>query len=99
MQVLFERLLFKECVIIFVCAKKEAIMDVARYTFQTPYPQQVQIGRPDPSVKQEDEQNKQNASLVQNTDQTAQQAQSFQASQTKEVEPSVAPQHELDTYA
>lgn len=74
-------------------------MDVSRYMFQTPYPHQVQIGRPDPSVKQEEEQNKQSVSLAQNTNQTAQQAQNFQASQTKEVELSVAPQHELDTYA
>lgn len=29
-------------------------MDVTRYTFQSPYPSQVQVGRPDTSTKQEE---------------------------------------------
>lgn len=30
-------------------------MEVARYLFQSPYSNQFQIGRPDPSVKKEDD--------------------------------------------
>ena len=74
-------------------------MNVTRYTFQSPYPNQIQIGRPDPSVKQE--QSAQNASeqLLKSTNDSLANATSFQATQTSEVTPTVSSSHVLDTYA
>ena len=73
-------------------------MTVERYLFQSPYSSQVQIGRPDPSVSK---QSNNDAELLQNTNQTAQKAQQFQASQTQDVKPSVLQSENqlLDVYA
>ena len=60
-------------------------MQIAQYLFQSPSPQQVQIGRPDPSVKQESTTTT-DASLP---NETQSKAQSFVATQTSEVTPSV----------
>ena len=74
-------------------------MEVKRYLFQSPYSSQVQIGRPDPSVEQNQKAQEQTQSLVSNTNQTAKEAQQFNSTQTKEVTPSVASKDSLDLYA
>lgn len=74
-------------------------MEVKQYLFQSPYSNQVQIGRPDPSVEQNQKVQEQTQSLVSSTNQTAKEAQQFKATQTKEVTPSVAPKDSLDLYA
>jgi len=82
-------------------------MNVSRYLFQSPYSSQVQVGRPDPSVKQEEESarvsTQANVDVTTATNQTLQDAQVFQTSQVSEVEPTVEPAVEssqlLDVYA
>lgn len=74
-------------------------MEVSRYTFRSPYPNQVQIGTPDPSVKQEKNAQQQSSELVQNTNQTLSNAQSFQATQTQDVTPTVSSSNSIDVYA
>jgi len=74
-------------------------MNVTRYTFQSPYPNQVQIGRVDPNSKEESSTKDTNSELLKNTNTTVSEAQSFQATQTSEVEPSVNSSRLLDTYA
>jgi len=74
-------------------------MEVKQYLFQSPYSSQVQIGRLDPSVEQNQKAQEQTQSLVSNTNQTAKEAQQFSATQTKEVTPSVASKDSLDLYA
>ena len=71
-------------------------MQVARYTFQSPYPNQVQIGRPDPSVKSEDSFGTKLDTT--GTNKTFQDAKAFQASQSKEVTPKVESKQLLDVY-
>ena len=71
-------------------------MDVTRYTFQSPYPNQIQIGRPDPSVKQDESKSGDNPAVGK--------AQNFslktnEAVQPKEVKPTVKSEQLLDTYA
>ena len=62
-------------------------MDVARYTFQSPYPSQIQIGRPDPTVKQEDKSgSKEKSELPSTMNETQRKSQSFEATQKKEVQ-------------
>ena len=78
-------------------------MEVSKYLFQSPSSSQVQIGRPDPSSRQEptkQESTKDGASILPN--ETLKKAQSFQATQTKEVLPSVKSSdssNSLDVYA
>jgi len=74
-------------------------MNVTSYTFQSPYPNQVQVGRPDPSSKQESSASDSGSQIVKNTNTTLSKAQSFQESQTSEVKPSVNSAPLLDTYA
>lgn len=74
-------------------------MEIKQYLFQSPYSSQVQIGRPDPSVEQNQRTQEQTQSLVSNTNQTAKEAQQFNSTQTKEVTPSVASKDSLDLYA
>lgn len=71
-------------------------MDITRYTFQSPYPNQIQIGKPDATVKQESSAQKESANLLKNTNQTWQQAQTFQSKQISEVKATVS---SLDLYA
>jgi len=66
-------------------------MQVAQYTFQSPSTSQVQIGKPDTSVKQEQS--------APNTNQTEQKAKSFAATQVTEVSPTVDSSQLLDVYA
>jgi len=70
---------------------KEDVMQVTQYTYKSPSTSAVQIGRPDTSVKQE-----QNAP---NTNQTQKKAESFAATQVKEVTPKVNTNPLLDVYA
>jgi len=69
-------------------------MEVARYTFQSPYSSPIQVGRPDPSVKKEESST--NESLP---DETQQKAKQFAATQVSDVKPVVDTQQLLDTYA
>lgn len=70
-------------------------MNVVQYTFQSPSPQQVQVGRLDPSSLKEDS----TQQAFSSTNERLKEAQTFEASQLKEVTPTVEPQHLLDTYA
>jgi len=73
-------------------------MNVASYLFQSPSPSPVQVGRLDPSSKEES--SAQVESPVPN--ETLTKAQSFQASQISEVTPTVenaSSEHLLDVYA
>lgn len=74
-------------------------MNVTRYTFQSPYSSQVQIGRLDPSSKQEASTTSSDSGLTKSTNTTLQNAQSFQATQTQEVTPTVDSNRLLDIYA
>ena len=72
-------------------------MQVAQYTFQSPYPSPVQVGRLDPSSVKED--NAQNTNQSFNpTTQTELKAQSFEATQKQDVKPTVK-SNRLDIYA
>ena len=77
-------------------------MNVAQYTFQSPYSSPLQVGRLDPSsVKEEAEDtssvnSSQSAPVV---NETLGSAQSFEATQTSEVEPTVESNQLLDVYA
>ena len=73
-------------------------MNVSRYIFQSPYSSQVQVGRPDPSVKQESSSAvaTQSAPVV---NETLSSAQSFAATQVGEVTPTVSSDNLLDVYA
>ena len=77
-------------------------MNVSRYLFQSPYSNQVQVGRPDPSAKQEESAQSSTQGSVNNitvTNETVQEAKTFQASQVSEVEPTVESPQLLDVYA
>ena len=74
-------------------------MTVDRYLFQSPYSSQVQVGRRDPSVKQEGDAQSSSAELPKSTNATLQKAQSFQATQISEVKPTVDSAALLDIYA
>lgn len=68
-------------------------MEVTRYLFQSPYSSQIQIGRPDVNSSTSGEGD---SELIKSTNQTMKEAQSFQASQTKEVTPTVNSNSLLD---
>jgi len=73
-------------------------MQVSQYLFQSPSSSQVQIGRPDPSVKTESAPT-QSATVA---NESLSKAQSFTATQTTEVTPQVESTestHLLDVYA
>lgn len=78
-------------------------MDITQkqYLFQSPYHSQVQFGREDQSVKQNESAQQQGQELVQSTNATANDAQLFASSQSSEVEPRVTTPSTslLDTYA
>ena len=76
---------------------EEDVMNVNRYIFQSPYSSQVQVGRPDISVKQEGSSavSSQSAPVV---NETLSNAQSFAATQTSEVTPTVSSNNLLDVY-
>jgi len=74
-------------------------MDVQKYIFQSPYSSSVQVGRPDPSSKQENSSQDTSANLAASTNQTLQNAQDFKTSQTSEVKATVESNQLLDVYA
>jgi len=73
-------------------------MQVNRYIFQSPYSNQVQIGRPDPSLSIEQTTSENTSGLMESTNTSLQNAQSFQATQTSEVTPTVTNDSLLDVY-
>lgn len=68
-------------------------MEVTQYTFQSPSPSQVQVGKLDPSSLKED---KKLSSSVTNPTQV--EAQSFAANQVEEIKPKVTA-NSIDIYA
>ncbi len=66
-------------------------MNVTQYTFQSPSPNQVQVGKPDTSS--------QKSEATSSDDSQVSDAKDFQASQTQEVQPIVDSEHTLDLYA
>lgn len=74
-------------------------MNVAKYTFQSPYPSPVQVGRLDPNSTKERGTESSDSNFLAKTNQTLSDAQNFQASQKKEVTPSMDESRLLDTYA
>ena len=74
---------------------EEDIMEVSRYLFQSPSPNQVQIGRLDPSVSKES--TSKNSETI--PDEISNKAKNFQATQINEVLPSVESLYKLDVYA
>jgi len=75
-------------------------MNVAQYTFQSPYPSPVQVGRLDPSsVKNSSSSTNDDASLLNASNQTLKKAQTFENSLKSEVKPVVASANSLDLYA
>jgi len=73
-------------------------MQVARYTFQSPYPSQVQVGRPDTSSTKSDDSSGGFGFDAGSTNQTLQDAKTFEASQTREVTSEVESKKFLDMY-
>lgn len=71
-------------------------MNVSNYIFQSPYPSQVQVGKPDISATRE-EQSKETGANIPNP--SLEKAKSVQAVQTQEVKPKVETSSLLDTYA
>ena len=74
-------------------------MNTTRYLFQSPYPSQVQFGRPDPTSGQNQRTQEDLTKLNKTTNTVANEAQTFQASQTKEVKPTIESPNKLDLYA
>lgn len=74
------------------------VMNVSRYIFQSPYSSQVQVGRPDPSVKQESSSSTVSSGSAPVVNETLSSAQSFEATQVSEVTPTVS-DNLLDVYA
>ena len=73
-------------------------MNVAQYTFKSPYPSPIQVGRLDPSSVKNSSANN-DASLLNAGNQTLQKAQTFENSLKSEVKPAVASSNSLDLYA
>jgi hypothetical protein len=74
-------------------------MNVAQYTFQSPYPSPVQVGRLDPSSQNDNSQSADTSSLLKATNQTEQKAQMVQESIKSEAKPVVSTPALLDLYA
>jgi len=74
--------------------KKEDVMQVAKYLFQSPSPNPVQVGRLDPSSLKEDKQSSLPKVVV---DETAVKAESFATSEVQKVKPTVT-ENSIDLY-
>ncbi|WP_457750074.1 hypothetical protein [Sulfurimonas sp.] len=75
-------------------------MNVAKYTFQSPYSSPVQVGRLDPSsVKDTSSSGSDTSSLLQSSNQTLQEAKQVESSLKSDVKPLVSSSNSLDTYA
>jgi hypothetical protein len=64
-------------------------MDVTRYTFQSPYPNQIQIGQVDPSTKQQEEQNSEIAKLNEQNNDSLRAADSYNFEQKQGIKSAV----------
>jgi len=73
-------------------------MNVASYTFKSPYPSSVQVGRPDPSSKQDNNADA-GSENIKGSNTTLTKAENFQANQTQEVKPKLDTGRTLDIYA
>lgn len=74
-------------------------MQIAQYLFQSPSPNPVQVGRLDPTSVENQNSNSSSQDLPKAVvSQTETKAQTFEASQTKDVKPSVT-LNAIDTYA
>lgn len=71
-------------------------MNVASYTFQSPYSSPVQVGRLDPSSTKQETSSSETPPTV---DATQVKAQNFEATQVQEVTPEVESKPLLDVYA
>lgn len=67
---------------------KEDVMQVAQYTYQSPSTSSIQVGRLDPSSVKDNSTNT-TAQPPKSTNEALTRAQDFQATQTKEVTPTV----------
>jgi hypothetical protein len=74
-------------------------MQVKSYTFQSPYPNQVQIGRADSSSTQNEKTTEDTSKLNKQSNETLKSAETFTNTQTQEVEPQVKSERMLDVYA
>jgi hypothetical protein len=77
-------------------------MTVDRYVFQSPYSNQFQIGRPDPSAASKEETSSVSTEILKGPDQVQQQAPTFQNTQvekTTEVQPTNNSNQLLNLYA
>jgi hypothetical protein len=72
-------------------------MQVQRYTFQSPYPNQIQIGKPDTSSKEQESLQNSQQSLIQNSNETLKQANLKQEAKDFNVNPTT--NVALDIYA
>ena len=75
--------------------KKEDVMQVAKYLFQSPSPNPVQVGRLDPSSLKQETSNSLPKAVV---NETAVKAQEFASTQVQEVKPSITA-NSIDVYA
>ncbi len=76
-------------------------MNVAQYTFRSPYPSPVQVGHLDPnSVKDDSSSVKGDASsLLKSTNQTLTEAKTVESSLKSDVKPVISSAKSLDVYA
>ncbi len=74
-------------------------MNVAQYTFQSPYPSPVQVGHLDPNSVKKDSSQGDAPSLLQSTNQTLSEAKTFETSLKSDVKPTVSSADSLDVYA
>ncbi|MCW8895575.1 hypothetical protein [Sulfurimonas sp.] len=74
-------------------------MQVTRYLFQSPYSNQIQIGRPDTSSSTKQSGIENDSGLQKAANQSLQNAEAFKATQIQEVKPAVSSNSLLDTYA
>ena len=72
-------------------------MQVQRYTFQSPYPNQIQIGKPDTSAKEQESLQNSQQSLVQNSNETLNKATEKEITKNINVNPDT--NIALDIYA
>lgn len=82
---------------------KGDVMNVASYTYQTPSPNAVQVGKLDPSSVKQEEKFKEStqtksATPMETPNETLMNAKNFQAAQTTGVAPTVTSQNSIDIY-
>ena len=73
-------------------------MQIAQYTFQSPYPSPVQVGRLDPNSVKDNSANSNQPNPAALTNETEQKAKNLESSLKQEVKPTVS-NNKLDLYA